>query len=110
MSTAGIHINNNLAIPDTRFGYVFRKAVQKELRKQVKETDSDNKHINKNLIICKVIARDVILMPFIQSILWTGFLISFKPCLRGFIRFCQRLGPMIKGSILEGNIGKSKTL
>lgn len=69
-----------IPIPDTRFANVFNNALNKEVKKQ--NLSSPNFKV-----VAKVLIRDIILMPFVQSIVWTGFLISFKPMVRHFIQW-----------------------
>ncbi|KAG0666956.1 hypothetical protein C6P45_000165 [Maudiozyma exigua] len=85
-------------IPDVRFSNVFYKALTKETEKQ--------KLVNPNLkVVVKVLVRDVILMPFIQSILWTGFIISVRPSVKHLIS----VGKSFKSSVYNMIIGSDLT-
>ena len=73
-----------IPIPDTRFSYVFHAALQKETnRRRLKEPDA--------LVYAKVIFRDVMIVPFLQSILWTWVLMSYRPVLRGLAAKVKRV-------------------
>ncbi|CAB4254044.1 similar to hypothetical protein KAFR_0G02990 [Kazachstania africana CBS 2517] [Maudiozyma barnettii] len=82
-------------IPDVRFSNVFYTALAKETKRQ-KLNDPNFK------IITKVLLRDVILMPFIQSIVWTGFIISFKPTLKQLVQSTKSFNTFIY-SLITGN-------
>ncbi|CCD25974.2 uncharacterized protein NDAI_0G01990 [Naumovozyma dairenensis CBS 421] len=76
-----------IVIPDTRFQQVFQNALERERNKLYPDTTKQNTGtlVTESLVIFKVILRDVILLPFIQSVLWTEFLIVCKPRIyRGF--------------------------
>lgn len=88
-------------IPDVRFSNVFYKALTKETKKQNLE--------NPNLkVIVKVLVRDVILMPFIQSILWTGFIISIRPSVKHLITASKSFNSSIYNLITGSDLTKRK--
>lgn len=91
--------NKPLYIPDTRFAYTFRNSLQKEAVKR-KETQPSKTSI------CKVIFRDVILMPFLQNMLWVCLLLAFKPAFRGVVLHGKRIGSSIYRMILGPSFSK----
>lgn len=87
-------------VPDTRFEYTFKRALNREAEKQrtlqwKKMGVVDPPVINQlrknqpakisSYVVCKVVARDVILMPLVQGVLWTSLLITMRPWLRSVV-------------------------
>lgn len=75
-----------VSIPDLRFEQTFKNALKREAlkNKQYKAkngTDTDSESPLSASIICKVVLRDVLLLPFLQGALWTGVLIAMRPWL-----------------------------
>lgn len=64
-----------LKVPDMRFNHIFANSVQREMKRQGKEKMT-------YYILGKVIIKDIIIMPFLQNLLWTGALITLKEPLR----------------------------
>ena len=82
-----------IPIPDTRCSYVIHAALQKETnRRRLKEPDA--------LVYAKVIFRDVMIVPFLQSILWTWVLMSYRPILRGLAAKVKRVASTLYDVIL----------
>ncbi|SCU83808.1 LAMI_0C04786g1_1 [Lachancea mirantina] len=93
------------AIPDLRFEQTFMNAVRKEAIARhgitAKTQDSSDGKVKITAgVVCKVILRDVFLMPFVQGILWTSVLIAMRPWLSNATRSGQRLGRYIYRTIL----------
>lgn len=42
-------------------------------------------------ILGKVIIRDIIIMPFLQNMLWTGIFMTLRDPLKGYIRHVKNL-------------------
>lgn len=105
-------MNGVIKIPDTRFEQTFRRAIDREVAKQNalsgKSTD-DKKSGPSAYVICKVVVRDVLLMPFIQSVLWTGFLLGLKPWLRMVVGFGRRTGEYLNRALYGGRLPGGKT-
>ncbi|SCU97742.1 LADA_0H07998g1_1 [Lachancea dasiensis] len=95
-----------LAIPDLRFQQTFQNAVKKEARRtnERPETQSDKQGHLTASVICKVVLRDVIIMPLVQGMLWTGILIAMKPWLRFMVRQGQLCGHQLYSLILGKNL------
>lgn len=68
-----------LKIPDMRFNHIFSMSLQKEMKKQNKERVT-------TYILGKVIFKDIIIIPFLQNILWTSTLIILRDPLKNFFR------------------------
>lgn len=109
---------NLINIPDLRFESVFTRAVRKEYEKQkfqrwknslknIPKTEwrsieewyegrkSDESKI-RALSITKVVLKDVILLPLLQSIAWTSFLIVLGPWLRVIVNNGRKVGFQLK--------------
>ncbi|CUS23560.1 LAQU0S10e03202g1_1 [Lachancea quebecensis] len=76
-----------IVVPDLRFEQTFQKALRREANKNQKASSqghitADTDSVISASVICKVVLRDVLLMPFLQGILWTSALIALKPWLR----------------------------
>lgn len=84
-------------IPDTRFANVFYNSLAKETKKQ--------KLNNPNFkVVSKVLLRDVIIMPFVQSMVWASFLISFRPTLRKMVDFTKSFNTSVYNLIFGTNL------
>ncbi|WBF12468.1 hypothetical protein N7582_001761 [Saccharomyces uvarum] len=87
--------NKQLNIPDLRFGKVFERALYRDLTPSASRS-------RKLAVVAKVVVRDVLLMPLVQSIVLSVVLIGVKDWLRyirlkGFTlgaRLRQRLFPI----------------
>ena len=87
-------------IPDTRFANVFYNSLAKETKKQ----NLQNPNIK---VVTKVLLRDMIVMPFIQSFVWASFLISFKPTLRALVNFTKSFNSSIYDMIFGTSLIKA---
>ncbi|SMN19962.1 similar to Kazachstania naganishii KNAG_0L01230 hypothetical protein [Maudiozyma saulgeensis] len=88
-------------IPDLRFSNVIYNALAKETKRQ-NLTDPNLK------IIAKVLLRDVILMPFIQSIVWTGFIISLRPTLKNLVQLGKSFNSSVYNLIIGADLRKER--
>ena len=68
-----------LKIPDMRFNHIFSNSLQREMKRQNKEKVT-------TYILCKVILKDIIIIPFIQNFLWTTALMGFRGPLKNLFR------------------------
>ncbi|SCV01168.1 LANO_0F10484g1_1 [Lachancea nothofagi CBS 11611] len=94
-----------LAIPDLRFQQTFQNALKREAKKNKKlGTESEGNDRISASVICKVVLRDVLLLPFLQGILWTGILIAMKPWLRLVVRQGQQCGQKLYNLVLGKNL------
>lgn len=84
MATKILVESPKLPIPDMRFNHIFSKSLQREMKMQ---------QANKvtYYILGKVIIRDIIIMPFLQNMLWTGIFMTLKDPLRAYIRNVKNL-------------------
>ncbi|SCW01161.1 LAFE_0D06436g1_1 [Lachancea fermentati] len=93
-----------IAIPDIRFEQTFKNALRREATKNHKlhatQQGSQEKPVVTAAIVCKVVFRDVLLVPFVQGILWTGFLIALKPWLRHMVFQGRKVGKFIYRQVL----------
>ncbi|AET39436.1 uncharacterized protein Ecym_4381 [Eremothecium cymbalariae DBVPG len=106
-----------LAIPDIRFEQTFMVALKKEALKQhqykirklkgsqdiVVSEDFGEPTIT-TFVVAKVIVRDVVLLPLVHGMLWTGFLIMMKPWLKACTQNGRRLGAGIYNVIVGRNV------
>ncbi len=67
-----------------RFNHIFTKSLQKEMKRQ-------NEDKITYYILGKVIIRDIIIMPFLQNMLWTGVLMTFKDPLKRYLGHVKNL-------------------
>ncbi|SCV04404.1 LAME_0H18162g1_1 [Lachancea meyersii CBS 8951] len=98
-----------LAIPDLRFQQTFQNALKREAKKNKKigTEGNDDENIS-TAVICKVILRDVLFMPFVQGILWTSILIAMKPWLRFTVQQGQMCGQRLYNFILGKDLVPSR--
>ncbi|KAH3900993.1 uncharacterized protein SCODWIG_02802 [Saccharomycodes ludwigii] len=98
---------NKLALPDLRFNYTFYRALNKEFNryKIVQQNNinnanttniSDIKFNTKVLIVGKVILKNIVIMPLLQNIVFTGALIILKPWLQLVIYKGFVVGHLVK--------------
>lgn len=60
-------------VPDFRFNKIFERKLNYECKQQGKDSPDW-------LVVSKIVIKDIILMPFLQNIVWTGLLIyAIKP-------------------------------
>lgn len=105
-----------LNIPDLRVEQTFKRAVAKETKKYIiknkatfpRSTITELTRVEKAVICSKVILRDILVMPFLQSVAWTGFLIVLKPWLRTTVTFGRKMGSSAMDLITGRNLVKSK--
>lgn len=116
-------MNVNYAVPDTRFEQTFMRALMKEAEKQrasewKKMGIVDPPVINQlqkvqppsisKLVVCKVVVRDVIVMPLLQGLIWTGLLIAMKPWLKYMVYQGRKMGSSIYRTVLGIDLVKAK--
>lgn len=84
-------------IPDIRFEQNFRNHLKQEARKSQSVISSNYNEEPKITIkiVIKVILKNVLFMPFLQSILWTGFRISLKLWLKVSVRQGRNFGKFL---------------
>lgn len=105
-----------LNIPDLRVEQTFKRAVAKETKEYIiknkatfpRSTITELTRVEKAVICSKVILRDILVMPFLQSVAWTGFLIVLKPWLRTTVTFGRKMGSSAMDLITGRNLVKSK--
>lgn len=110
-------------VPDTRFQQTFQRALAREADRQrtlewkkmgvvdplvINQLQKGQPARVSTYVVCKVIARDVILMPFVQGILWTSLLIMLKPWLRGVVIHGRKMGTFIYNRVLGIDLVKKK--
>ncbi|KAL3235120.1 hypothetical protein RNJ44_02908 [Nakaseomyces bracarensis] len=104
-------------IPDTRFEYTFRRALDKERAKvraqnlvnqsQSQKASGQEEDVGLSAyVVCKVVVRDVLLMPFLQSVLWTGFLLGLKPWLRAVRGLGRSAGQYLNTMLYGGRLSR----
>ncbi|EDO15400.1 hypothetical protein Kpol_1063p10 [Vanderwaltozyma polyspora DSM 70294] len=112
----------NFPVPDVRFEETFNRAINKEAEKQreysLKKKGLTTDEISKikeneapevtTYIVWKVIVRDMLIMPFIQGIMFSGLLIILKPWLRSVVGNGRRFGTFIYNTVLGKNLTKTK--
>lgn len=113
----------NYAVPDTRFEQTFRRSLAREAERQrasqwrkmgivdplvISQLQSVQPPTISKLVVCKVVVRDVILMPLVQGLLWTGLLIVMRPWLRLMVSQGRKLGSSIYKLVLGTDLVKAK--
>lgn len=113
----------NYPVPDTRFEQTFRRALTREAEKHraaqwrkmgvvdpvlINELQKAQPPSISKLVVCKVVLRDVIFMPLVQGLLWTGVLIAMKPWLKNAVAHGRRLGSSIYRLVLGTDLVKPK--
>ncbi|CAR23245.1 uncharacterized protein KLTH0E04576g [Lachancea thermotolerans CBS 6340] len=96
-----------VAVPDLRFEQTFQRALRREASKNQKATSQGHSTTDADAtisasVICKVVLRDVLLMPFLQGILWTSALIALKP----WLHMVRIRGQLVGHRIYEMVLGK----
>ncbi|CCK72743.1 uncharacterized protein KNAG_0L01230 [Huiozyma naganishii CBS 8797] len=90
-----------IKIPEMRFNYVFNNALKAEAaRHNVAEPTT--------WMVCKVVCKDVLLMPFLQSFLWTALLISMKTPLKNALNYTKRMCSALFTNVSGANMYKPK--
>lgn len=110
-------------VPDTRFEHTFRRALNREAENQrtsqwkkmgvvdplvVNQLQKNEPPKISSYVVCKVVARDVILMPLLQGVLWTSILIMVRPWLRGVVQNGRKIGSYIYRTVLGTDLIKKK--
>lgn len=110
-------------VPDTRFEYTFRRALNREAERQrtlqwkkvgvvdplvINQLQKNQPAKVSSYVVCKVVVRDVILMPFVQGVLWTGLLITMRPWLRKMVQNGRKVGTFIYRTVLGTDLIKKK--
>lgn len=104
----------NYPVPDTRFEQTFRRALTREAEKQratqwhkmgvdpamISELQKVQPPQISKIVVCKVVVRDIVLMPLVQGLLWTGILIAVKPWLKNVVSHGRKLGSSIYRLVL----------
>lgn len=118
-------MNGIYPVPDTRFEQTFRRALTREAEKQrtvhwkkmgvvdpvvINQLQKMHPPVISNLTIFKVIVRDVLLMPFVQGMLWTSILIIMRPWLGKVVTHGRKMGSSIYKLVLGTDLIKSKKL
>lgn len=116
-------MNNNYPVPDTRFEQTFRRALTREAEKQratqwkkmgvvdpvvINQLQKAKPPTISKAVICKVVVRDVFLMPFVQGMLWTSILIAMRPWLKQVVNHGRKLGTTIYRLVLGTDLIKAK--
>ncbi|QLL32274.1 hypothetical protein HG536_0C04430 [Torulaspora globosa] len=116
-------MNASYAVPDTRFEQTFRRALAREAERErasqwkkmgivdpvvISQLQKVQPPKISKLVVCKVVVRDVILMPLVQGLLWTSILIFMKPWLRQVVYQGRRLGSSIYKLVLGTDLVKAK--
>lgn len=73
-----------LKVPDMRFNYIFTKSLEKEMMRQGKDAVT-------YYILGKVILRDIIIIPFLQNMIWTGALITLKDPIKKYCSYLRQV-------------------
>ncbi|AQZ14720.1 ADL119W (Scer_YGOB_ADL119W) [Zygosaccharomyces parabailii] len=110
-------------VPDTRFQQTFQRALTREAERQrtlewkkmgvvdplvINQLQKEKPARVSRYVICKVIARDVVLMPFVQGILWTSLLILSKPWLRAVVANGRKFGTFVYNRVLGVDLVRKK--
>lgn len=114
-------MNVGYPVPDTRFEQTFKRALVREAERQrasqwKKMGLNDPQVISQlqkikppnisKLVVCKVVFRDVFLMPFVQGIIWTTALIALKPWLGQAVAHGRRMGSALYRIVLGPDLVK----
>ncbi|AMD20657.1 HDL087Cp [Eremothecium sinecaudum] len=101
--------NRQIVIPDVRVEQNFRKSVfaaaRKEHETKVKPLRGSEAQIDDSEVgitisaVVKVVFKDVLLLPLLQGMMWTGLMIAMKPWLRACGRNGYLLGRYIYDTI-----------
>lgn len=110
-------------VPDTRFEQTFKRALNQEAERQrifewkkmgvmdplvINQLQKNQPPKVSGYVVCKVVARDVILMPLVQGVLWTSLLIMMRPWLGSVVRNGRKLGIFIYRTVLGTDLIKRK--
>ncbi|SCU85066.1 LAFA_0D13696g1_1 [Lachancea sp. 'fantastica'] len=95
-----------LPIPDLRFQQTFQNSLKREAEKNKKvgTQEANGEGVINAAVVCKVVLRDVLILPFVQGILWTTVLIALKPWLRYVNLKGQACGRAIYNMVLGKNL------
>ncbi|CAH00870.1 uncharacterized protein KLLA0_D16192g [Kluyveromyces lactis] len=96
------------SLPDLRFEQTFKQSLRKEALKQNKLTLSvaDGSVVDPPItpyIVAKVVARDILISPFLQGVFLSLFYIVAKP----WLQYCRQAGRNIGRSIIRNLFGKN---
>ncbi|QLQ80533.1 hypothetical protein HG537_0D05340 [Torulaspora globosa] len=116
-------MNPSYSVPDTRFEQTFRKALVREAERErasqwrkmgivdpvvISQLQKVQPVEISKVVVCKVVIRDVIVMPLVQGLLWTSILIFMRPWLRQMVYQGRKLGSSIYKLVLGIDLVKAK--
>lgn len=111
-----------ILIPDIRFEQTFMNSLKKAALQQHKskiealknsgvefvDTEDIDPPITTSMVL-KVILKDVLFLPMLQGLLWTGLMIAMKPWLRACARSSFYLSQYMIDSVLGRSILRNRT-